>query len=183
MKYFSLDMETTTVDYDERNHTNIIGVSIVFEDTQTPKPLVELPHFTCLINQGVFKGGAYALSMNAAFLKMIAESSRKTPKYPVYTPLEWQARFALFVKQYSGGKKLSVAGKNVAGFDFSFLPTPLKNLFASRAIDVGQAFMSWSEDEIPNMQKCMDLAGVQSQVTHDMYLDALDNIACLRTKY
>jgi|AntDeeMinimDraft_6_1070357.scaffolds.fasta_scaffold00887_2 oligoribonuclease (3'-5' exoribonuclease) len=83
---------------------------------------------------------------------------------------------------------LTVAGKNVAGFDIPFIKT-LPNInkvfrFHQRTIDPAILYMDWENDEVlPNLQTCMGRAGVEGEVTHSAIQDAIDIIKVLRTTY
>jgi len=83
---------------------------------------------------------------------------------------------------------LTVAGKNVSGFDIPFIKT-LPNInevfkFHQRTIDPAILYMDWENDEVlPNLQNCMGRAGVEGEVTHSAIQDAIDIIKVLRTTY
>lgn len=182
MKYVSLDLETTCVE--EKSFRNIIGLSMIVEDTMVRGiPTGQLPHFTCLIDQGWWSGNAYALQMNARFLRMIAT---KTGPYQVLCPNDARQYASDFLDEHFPDAKYGIvlAGKNVAGFDYQFLPTSLQKKFNFRMIDVGNHFIDWHNDDmVPGMAQCMSRSGITPNVTHDMYMDAQDNIACLRATY
>ena len=182
MKYLSIDLETTCID--PKCPENIIGLSFIVENTDVRGiPTGQLPNFTCLVKHEVYSGSPYALQMNARFLKMIAMP--ETSPYRIYSAHAWPSLAEDFLSEHFGSDKIVVAGKNVAHFDIPFLPKNISSKFDFRTIDVGNMFFDWSKDKtLPGMKTCMLRAGYENpKVTHDMYMDAQDNIACLRTTY
>lgn len=203
MKYVSLDIETTCLS--PREHRNILGISMVVEDTSKIIPVRELPHFTCVIDQGTFEGSAEALAMNSWILEMITAGRRRQyTKYPVFNTNtsssvpavrpeqdyaqvgSWVQRAQSFLnKHFEVGKRITVAGKNVAGFDIQFLPPDLQRRFKHRVIDVGSVFVDWTDEQgevIPSLDS-LKAAYTMGAVSHDMYDDACDVIEILRKSY
>lgn len=180
MKYIALDLETTCID--PKKPENILMASLVFEDTSlNPLPDTdELPHLSCFIKRNEYTGSPGALSMNAWILKAIDKND--TSQYPILTPEEFVERAIEFVDFYFD-KKAVLAGKNVMGFDFQFLPKELQEKFAYRSIDTGSVFVDWSKIYPPSstdLKRILDLPG---PVSHDAYHDNIDTIAALRTTY
>jgi len=177
MRYFSIDIETSSL---EPKPEHILGLSIVFEDTSNPLPLLELPHCTCIIRQPVITGQPYALSMNAWILESMATGKSK---YPIVNSEECWAKVKEFIGYYIGTKRAVAAGKNVAGFDLQFFPKEAKDLFIHRTIDPGPMFIDWEDSRPPDLSAIKKKVGLDPSVSHDMYQDALDVIAVLRTTY
>ena len=178
MKYVSLDLETTCLE--PQIPENIMGISMVIEDSAVDIPLYELPHFTCLVNHKVFSGSAFALHMNAWILKMLID--KKSP-YPIYEEAEWPMLAMDFLTHHFGDNKLNLAVKNVAIFDYQFLPKPIQKRFNYQMIDPGSVFVDWSTEKLQGLDRIKKRTGFDAPVTHNMYEDALDVIGVLRTTY
>jgi len=162
---------------------------MVVEDTNDIKPLSELPHFTCFVKQPEpITGSFYALGLNGWILDIISGRKENHTPYPILEPLgyfeAWQRSATLFLDDHFGNERITVAGKNVAGFDIPFLPKCLQARFRHRVIDPGTLFTDWENDKcIPDLGKCKERAGLEATVAHDTYDDAIDVIRLLRTKY
>lgn len=196
MKYVSLDLETTSL---KPSPDHILMVSLVVEDTSDILPLDQLPHFTCFVKQKEpIQGDLFALGMNGWILDAIS-GRVKNEKYPIYTAypatkndrsqechsILWTDRAKAFLqKHFSDGKRITVAGKNVAGFDMPFLPEDFRKMFKHKVIDPGTLFVDWkNDDQVPGLEQCKERAGLPKEVSHDAYEDALDVIAILRKFY
>ena len=199
MKYVSLDIETTGLE--PKRPENIIGLSFVVEDTDRPDvPLRNLPSLTLVIDQGRFEGEPYALSLNSWLFDMIVDSRKgKDTQYRVvswgdgnalhntlygYVPYGgWEHLVLDFLEAHFGNKSITVAGKNVAGFDMQFMTQIIQRRFKHRVIDVGSVFADFIRpNPIPSLDELKKEHGM-GDVSHDMYDDALDVIALLRKKY
>jgi len=180
MKYIALDLETTCID--PKKPQNIIMASLVFEDTSlSPLPdLEDLPHLTCFVEQEEYCGSPFALSMNAWILEALAKRDEK--KYPILKLDEFTQKSVEFIDYYFD-KKAVLAGKNVMGFDFQFLPEALQNKFAYRAIDTGSVFIDWNRIYPPSSSDLKKMLNLEGEVSHDAYEDNLDTIRALRTTY
>lgn len=200
MKYVSLDIETTGLN--PKTPENILGISMVVEDTSKPDtPLMQLPHFTCFIGHEHISGSPFALHLNAWILKEIDNwLNGKPTKYPCYFPTgpddkylaglngmypkgTWLEEAMLFLDKHFGTNRINLAGKNVGCFDLQFLPSMLAERFRSRIIDAGSVLVDWSRDALLDLGTLKKRAGLGDVVSHDMYEDALDVIAVLRTTY
>jgi hypothetical protein len=203
MIYVSLDLETTCLA--PRKPENILGISMVIEDTTKAHiPLMELPHFTCMVAHEEVTGSPYALALNGWILLEIENFMKGKPtKYPVYLPPRndshqmyyadpnglsypadtWIFYAHMFLNKHFGKDRINVAGKNVAGFDMQFLPPSLQGRFRNRVIDAGSVGVDWTKRELPNLSQLKERAGIGSVVSHNMHEDALDVIAFNRTTY
>lgn len=183
MKYLSLDLETSGLD--PKNH-QILMVSAVVEDTNNIKPLEELPHYTCILSSDYITGSPYALGLNSWILDIISgragdSTYNKSPLSVVYQD------FSDFLDKHFGSDKVTVAGKNVGGFDIPFLKEQFPGIvtrFDHRTLDPAPLCVDFVNDKtIPGLKKCMSRRGVDGEVSHDAYHDALDVIRVLRTFY
>ena len=207
MKYVSMDLETTGVMV--RDHSRILMISMVVEDTkQHNVPVEDLPHFTAIVQNEAFQGEATALVMNAWILvaiefhksKMTAEkffirqSELGIPQDTIAKGVAAQQKYAiapmdkivpsanLFLSEHFGTKdKITVAGKNAAGFDMTFLPMELKDRFRHSVIDPGSIFWNPDTDRmLPHSSEVMKRAGLPYVDAHDALGDARMMINALR---
>lgn len=190
MKYVSLDLETTCLQADPKH---ILQISMVVEDTSNPRPVEELPHFTCFVKHDRIEGEAYALGMNGWILDIIS-GRRKESAYPIcryYADRpnnsgddNWLGLALAFLDLHFADQKITVAGKNVAGFDIPFLPKDLRARFRHKVLDPGTLFVNWeTDDQAPNFELCKQRAGMSGPVAHDAREDAMDVIRLLRRFY
>lgn len=181
MKYLSLDVETTCL---QPSPDHILQFSCVVEDTELAGiPVEDLPHFTCFVKQPRIVGEAYALAMNGWILDFIS-GRVKNPPYPILSPAEWVVEAQEFILRHFGVQKVTVAGKNVAGFDIPFLPQELRKSFRHKVLDPGTLFVEWkTDDQVPNFEQCKQRAGTAGPVAHDAREDAMDVIRLLRKFY
>lgn len=183
MRYISLDLETTSL---MPSPDNILQLSMVYEDSNNPIPIEDLPHFTVFIKRDKIVGQPYALAMNSWILDYISGYGKKESPYPIMEPdSAFIAARYWALSQFKDVKyKIPLAGKNVASFDVQFLPDMLKNTFSHRVIDIGPMFIDWENDnQPPNFSECMQRAGITGHVTHDALEDARGVIRILRTTY
>lgn len=187
MKYISLDLETSSL---QPSPDHILQVSMVVEDTEQPEvPVEDLPHFTCFVNHADIKGQAYALGMNGWILDIISGRKENTTDYPIYAADErhrdyWIDHALEFLDHHFSTAKITVAGKNVAGFDIPFLTKELSRHFRHRVLDPGPLFVDWAKDEsVPDFKTCKERAGMSGEVVHCAREDAMEVITMLRRFY
>ena len=207
MKYVSLDLETMGVN--DRGPDRILMISMVAEDTEYPEiPVEQLPHFTAIIKQPKIIGETTACAMNAwifvaiefsetkmteekFFVKFtdlgipsetVAKGIQAAKSYKVLTPVNAEYAAEVWLNDRFGTKdKITVAGKNVAGFDMTFLPEGLKSRFRHSVIDPGSVFWNPSTDRmLPHSAEVMKRAGVKYEGAHDALADARMMISALR---
>ena len=182
MKYVSIDIETTGLDWET---CQVIEIGAVIDDWVTPIP--NLPTFRCYIDHGIFHGQPYALSMHAKIFRAIATKDTNvdiiTERYVAqqfYTWLELQGLNPRL-------DKIVVAGKNFAAFDRNFLDClpdwELKIRMKHRFIDPGSMYYRPGiDDEPPNMEECLRRAGLPTNVSHKALDDAFDVVKLIRWK-
>jgi hypothetical protein len=203
MKYFSIDIETTGLDFD---NNQIIEFGAIFEDPNRQLSFEEIPKFKRIIRHDKYVGQPVAIHMNARIFKILSEYDmcRKADKeafallHNIVTPGQLMDDFLEFVIQcyahYSlpvPSSGLNVVGKNFAGFDNRFIENLKRDYgmkgslrFKNRVGDPGPLYVNWYEDEsFPGLLDCKARAGIQGEVTHDALEDAWDVIQVLRKKY
>jgi hypothetical protein len=197
MIYCSIDIETTGLNPD---NCDVLQFAAVLDDLNNPKPIEQLPSFqTCFFKDGPIVGEPFALSMNGAILKQIANAQHKRLEYCEETKQRFMKienlpdAFACFLLKNSfpldrsGRLKVTVAGKNVAGFDLRFLNAKIKDWgqisMYQRVLDPAILYLDHQNDKVvPDMKTCMERAGISGEVAHTALEDALTVVRLLRYK-
>ncbi len=193
MIYFSIDLETTGVNWKEHS---ILEFGAIMEDTENQLSFEEIPKFNCLLKYKNYVGSPYALAMH----KQIFEELDKEITIPGCTIIPYNKLgfefakwiFKLNEERISKGKKffdkLIVAGKNFATFDMRFLEN-LEDFqnniwFSSRVIDPAIFYFDNKIDkDLPNLKICKERAGIKNtEIAHRTIQDAWDVIQVLRGK-
>jgi oligoribonuclease (3'-5' exoribonuclease) len=186
MIYLSIDTETTGLN---EKTCEILSFSAVLEDTDKPNiPVDDLPHVHFIFKKDFIKGEPYALNLNKDIIEIIKEGKDER----LINELQFFPKFREFLKENNVEGKLKVAGKNFSSFDLKFIDILMNEVwdfgssikFHHRVLDVGPLFVDFKNDEwIPDLNMCMERAGVKGTVQHCAYEDAKDVIRVLRTKY
>jgi len=185
MKYLSIDLETTGLD---PKRDQILQLSMVVEDTSKTVPVGSLPHLTVFMAYNEIVGNPYALSMNSWILDIISGKTENTTGYEIVGGTDYFLQpnnnpnsIPAFLYSHFGSNKVTVAGKNVAGFDLQFFPGYIKRLFSHRTIDPGSMYFDPLVDEgIPSLGECLKRAGIDKKVPHDAREDAMLVIEVIR---
>lgn len=192
MKYVSLDVETTGLDPE---NDQVLQISMVVEDTKNVNlNLYDLPHWTAYVRHDRYTASnAFAVSLNGWIFDILSGRKKCLNGYPIVSSAN--IAFDLpnlniippgeFLYKHFGDEKVTVAGKNAAGFDLPFIKHyEFAHYFDHRVLDPGSLFVDFDKDErLPGLNKCLERAGVNTKVTHDAREDALDVIRVLRSKY
>ena len=179
MKYLSIDTETTGLDPET---CEILSFAAVLEDTNRPEvPVDDLPYVHVILKHDYIKGEPYALNMNKDIIEIIKEGKDER----LIEPNELDYHLMVFCERNGIEGKVKVAGKNFSSFDARFLEDSIyRTKFHHRVLDVGPLFVDFKNDEwLPDLNLCMERAGVKGTVQHCAYEDAKDVIRTLRTKY
>jgi len=185
MKYVSIDLETTGLCH---STCQIIEFGAVIDDLGDLKPIEECPTFHCYllpkIVPSIYAGEPYALSMHPEIFRRIAvrEEGYEYIKYE-----ELAAKFADWLREQDVNLHFTAAGKNFATFDKLFLDrVPGWNdelKIRHRVIDPAMLYWLPSENEqLPNLETCLDRAGIPKTVQHTAVEDALDVVRLIREK-
>ncbi len=184
--YLSLDLETTGLD---SSWCQILEIGAVWDDWQ--RPLEQLNRFHCYVIHDRYQGEPYALWMNAAILKRIADKDKpENREYKFLTPEQAMRELWFFVRgqvtwDTKNPPKIVMAGKNFASFDDRFLeklPGYDEVKQFHRRIDPGMLYWNPRIDKFPpDTKTCLQRAGINTEVQHDAISDALDVIRLIRT--
>lgn len=172
MKFLALDIETTGINV---KRSQILQISAVFHDTHTNVERV----FDVLVDNGpIVYGEPYALKLNSWIFD---ELSKKSGAHKILSLGTAQFEFKRFVEECCEGK-ITVAGKNVAGFDLRILETNgfFLDKFSHRVLDVGTLYLT-DFGYIPTLgeiNKRLD----RPQVSHNALEDCRDVIAAIEAK-
>lgn len=195
MIYASIDIETSGID---PNTHKILELCAIIDDLEHPKPLGELPTFHCYVQHtGTIPFQIPAAVINYKLLKLIMriEKSKSTmkesmlrPENQVYDDLRY-----FFLEEGFGDREhgvdpsITVAGKNIAGFDIPFISALPKGVgrikFRHRVLDVGPLYMTPVDFVVPDLTECARRAGIQWQSKHSAKDDAQLVIQLVRHHY
>lgn len=167
MKFLSLDLETTGVD---PKTNQILEIGAILFDTE--KDTKSCPAFDIRIKHPKHKLNWHerARQMNDQLYEEIY-TLNKTAFAP-------KKAFALFEKWLEDNVhfRVTVCGKNIAGFDIPFLQEagfPTRKWFDSRVIDPAILFWKPSMDEyLPGSSEMYRRAGINQSVSHRALDDA-----------
>ncbi len=195
MKYVSLDIETTGLKHAPEN---VLSIALVIEDDQQETMIRELPALKILflhkpsnfedtalaMNPKVFaaralaRGHAKPDKLEGLVGKYVADGALKIIEEYVVVP-DWDAASDL-IGGFLGGEQLPMAGKNVASFDWKFLPQSVQSLFTGTFLDPGGMYKQPGDRYRPSMAECSRRAGISDFVSHDAYDDAIQVIELIR---
>lgn len=199
MIIFSIDLETTGVDWDQ---DIILEFGAILEDTEKQLPFKDIPKFNCLLRHPKYVGSAYAIAMHGEIFSELAKPEGQSteiiiPHYQLGKKFhEWICEVNKNNNNFIGFNPIedeqihiNVAGKNFSTFDMRFL----ENLpgfkshvwFNRRVIDPALLYFSgvYGDKEMPNLSECKKRAGIKNiEIAHRTIKDAWDIIQVLRGK-
>jgi hypothetical protein len=141
--------------------------------------------------------------MHQGIMRRLSEWKKHTDKYLFLTEEEVRPTLMKWLRENGFGArkdatgpltpvKFTAAGKNFAAFDLQFLnnkfdltgPRANQMKIHHRVIDPAMLYFDPTTDtELPNLQTCMDRAGIEDTVDHTGLDDALQVVKLLRHKY
>lgn len=185
-KYISIDIETTALEPDDGV---MIEFAAVVDDNQGT--IAEKPCFRRLIlpDDGILRGTAFALAMNAQILYEI-DAELKLPERERSGQschrTDLANQFKRWLEEFGVGARPTLGGKNFATFDSKFLRDRC-NFFEAisphhRVIDPGNLYWRPAEDGmlLPDTAKCLARAGIPKAVKHRALDDAQDVCRLIR---
>lgn len=170
--YLALDIETTGIDL---KNSQVLQLAALYVDG------TERTEFNVLVDNGRWlTGEPFALQLNAWILKeLVAKESRFTRA----TAYEAQIMFETFLKTVAPTGKITVAGKNAAGFDLPILSNQgfSTERFSHRVIDVGTLYLT-DFGYVPTLNEINTKLG-RDAVAHDALADCKDVVAAIDAKF
>lgn len=181
MKYVSLDLETTGL---QTELCQILEFAAVLEDTENPThPIEDLPTFHRLVRPNPYgRYEPYALAMNSNIMSELSGYGGARPRAEIVDYSELASQFLAWLDACGFKGRVTLAGKNVAVFDYQFLPSAIQQRCSHRMIDVGSVYFS-SKDGVKSSDQLLRDYMIRSEAAHDALTDARDVIQLLRLKY
>jgi oligoribonuclease (3'-5' exoribonuclease) len=207
--YACIDIETTGLNKENDQILELAVVLDDLSQDVAKEDLDEyvkqLPTFHCYIKHERIVGDPYAIAMHNRIFNFIAkepitdieqllDSDYSVYKnYLVLDPSTVHYELKEFLSTYgilSNSNKIVAAGKNLASFDIPFLENTLPgfdpkkegNLFKfhHRLIDIGNFYLEKTDRVPPDLQTCLQRAGLTGIVTHRAVDDATDCIRAMK---
>ena len=184
MRYLSLDLETTGIDSEK---CQILQLACIVEDTERKLPLEKLPKLNLYFKHDAYTfDSIYPIHMHQELFKTIEEKGEYF--YKMESTINGNIRvWYNFIEDYFGKDPVTLAGKNVIGFDLKFLRSHKLTSgikFRHRAIDPSILYIDWKNDKaLPDSQTMFDRAKLDATLAHDALDDAWQVIRCLRNFY
>jgi oligoribonuclease len=174
MRYVSIDIETTGLDPD---YCQILQFAAVIENTQLQTPLNQLPSFVRWIDHPdlQFEKQAMRMHLNSDLVQEWLQSNPIPVDQFMLEYRDWLGQYGLSKPVY--------AGKNIGGFDIQFLRRlPGWPKHCHRYLDPAAYYIEPGDEAPPDLKTCLQRCGIEKEVTHDAYQDAIDVITALRHK-
>lgn len=168
--YLAVDIETTGLDL---NRSQVLQLAAIYVDGQQTK------EFNILVDNGPLVGEAYALKLNGWILgELVAKTSNFTRQSKAAAIESFQA----FLADVAPSGRLTIAGKNVAGFDVPILRAQGFDVsrFSHRVIDVGSLYYP-DFGYVPSLDEVNKKLGREA-VVHDALADCQDVVTAIGYK-
>ena len=204
--YAAIDIETSSL-HPSKGQLLELGVviddlSVKVDRADLEEYLEQLPKFHCYKHPNVV-GEHYAVSMHNRIWQLLAKesvyrtlSNNLLPEKAIVEERDVYNYLGKFLKEHGlitdDNNRVTVAGKNVAGFDipwlktlsgFNYMDTNYSGLiykFSHRTIDPAMLYMKSTDKIPPSLNECLQRAGINKTVDHTAVGDALDVIRCLK---
>lgn len=184
--YLSVDLETTGLDM----KSAILEIAFVLDDGKSPVDQLE-KHSYVIQHNSFTHAEPYALNMNAALIKQIAEKKDTVSLEFALKQLEIALtdlsykcqKYDEETKAWRIDRKVCIAGKNVASFDIPLLRANgfTSSLISHRTIDTGSMYFKDFGGVIPSQGEINKLIG-REEVSHRALDDAMDVVCAIRAK-
>lgn len=179
LKYVALDVETTG--RDPAKH-QVLELALVVE-TDWVTPVADLPCLRLTVDHPLICGEVRALTMNRDLLAEICQRGGDANRRDAWGKV--RKFLSLF---FAEEQKVTVAGKNVAGFDLPFCEATFEGWeprrFYHRVLDVGSVYLDpFADTHLPDSAECMRRAGLPGAVPHTALDDARLVVQMVRRKY
>lgn len=168
LKYVALDVETTGRDPSKHQ---VLELALVVE-TDWVTPVADLPCLRLTVDHPLVCGELRALTMNRDLLAEICQRGGDANRRDAWGKVRQFLR--LF---FPDDEKVTVAGKNAAGFDLPFCEATFegweRRRFYHRVLDVGSLYVDpFTDARLPDSAECMRRAGLPGAVPHTALDDA-----------
>lgn len=179
LKYVALDVETTGRDPSKHQ---VLELALVVE-TDWATPVADLPCLRLTVDHPLICGEVKALTMNRDLLAEICQRGGDA------TRRDGWGRVRLFLSKFFGpDEKVTVAGKNAAGFDLPFCEATFegweRRRFFHRVLDVGSLYCDpFADAHLPDTAECMRRAGLPGDVPHTALDDARLVVQMIRRRF
>lgn len=184
MKFLSIDIETTGLDPQKNQILEFGAIAI---DTSYPN-VPYIADFRAVFVHQELTGNPIALTMNSELIGEINTllkskdfdydefNYNKPNDIYVRNAEEFQKYFDEWLEAINFTGRLTIAGKNLASFDLKFIEAAgIKIKYRHRMIDPAILYVDWEKDEtLPDLQQCLDRAGIIKSVEHTSLADAID---------
>lgn len=201
MKYLTIDLETTGLDTRE---DQVLEIGAVVDDIPRGggnlTPLEELPRFRAVLRRDRVEGHPMAMAMHGDLFRYM---HAKKPADDVCSPADAVSRFESFLCQHfpvdpaKNQARVTIAGKNVGGFDMEFLsrlPRFRKqggevhlglHVLLARVIDPGTLFFwpDFDEYSLPGTDEIMRRCGIEETSDHTAVGDCLLVVRAIRAYF
>lgn len=183
MKFISIDIETTGLDPQKNQILEFGAIAI---DTSYPT-VPYIADFRAVFIHQELTGNPIAFTMNTELISDIS-NVLKTKSFDydmcnasgnnvyVRNSEEFQKYFDQWLERINFTERLTLAGKNLASFDLKFIEAAgIKIKYRHRMIDPAILYVDWEKNEtLPDLQQCLDRAGIVKSVEHTSLGDAGD---------
>lgn len=184
MKFISIDIETTGLDPQKNQILEFGAIAI---DTSYPT-VPYIAEFRAVFIHQELTGNPIALTMNSKLIDDIGfvlkskefdfeiQNALAPNDVCVRSAEEFQKYFDEWLERINFTERLTLAGKNLASFDLKFIEAAgIKIKYRHRMIDPAILYVDWEKDEtLPDLQQCLDRAGIVKSVEHTSLGDAGD---------
>ncbi len=176
--YLSIDIETTGLGPDA---CQILEIGGVYDDWT--RPIRDLPRFHCYVVHQQIVGQPFALAMNAAILRRLADPQKGDdflrPGEVADAMAAWLGRCG-----WDLSTGITPAGKNFASFDRQFLKRlpdfERKVRLHHRTLDPAMLFWLPGDEKLPDSKTCYERAYMDPKVAHTALEDALAVVQLIR---
>jgi DNA polymerase III alpha subunit (gram-positive type) len=191
MTFLSIDIETTGLD---RLKDQILEFGAVLAKTDNGGEIVDT--FRAVFVYEHLQGNPFAINMNRALIEEMLrhEKYAKNNNDPdfenyndnninspimrannVYDLAGFWTIFNPWLRKHGlDNERLNLAGKNLATFDLPFLMAKHITIeYSNRIIDPAILYYQEGDKRLPDLQTCMDRAGIEHQVSHTAVDDAM----------
>jgi oligoribonuclease (3'-5' exoribonuclease) len=183
MKYISIDIETTGLDYD---YCQVIEFAAIIDDLSWSND-IKRPAINFLVKHERYVCEPFAAGLHRSIWWRLANPDLMQEE-KVALPNEvgcWLNRFC--IRHEIDPMNIVAAGKNFAKFDLQFLTRlPAFNRevkFHHRILDPGMLYLEAFDETPPGTEACLERASIPHSSSHEALADAMDVIRLMRAHF